>query len=461
MRVQWTALTLLLLISCKEELPPKFTSDVLTSDGSTVPKDASEVAETKADTSDAGEPLSECELKWNYTVTLGGNANHPVVDKSEITTITTGNACLRVTKSGGQHCSSPFVGGPDSGIFGAPAQTNNGTIYFGSAKGDLYALTDKCTPRWKSPVRVVNSEISGKESLPIRVAPVINGDDIYLLDDRPSLHKCFDNKSNGICGNGTDSFHFWVNDDPLENAAPAYVGGPTPVIVFPTRKKIIAVDPAGSLAWEFGEFAQSVDDQREVNSTIAITSQRKIVFIGGESLGNGFFKQLQLFRLLPDSDNLKGVMDLGFPKTLKGLSQDRANALVIGPDNSIYVATNGHGVVKLNAAGDVKWAYIGDTVSARVTSAPALGNDGALYFMGEPHYLFGIDSLSRTIHSFKNPFGGELVTTSPAISNSGLVLVHFGTDLMALKCDSTGLAVSSWPRYQRNNRASGNSNEQN
>jgi outer membrane protein assembly factor BamB len=450
-----------LLGACADNLPPKEDdAKVIDLDGILSGDEQTPDAEASKD-GNIDTPLAECNLEWRFTITQGGNANHPIVDDDGITTITSGSACLRVTSTGSQQCSAPFMANSESGIFGAPSQAVDGTIYIGTAKGDLYAVTDKCTPRWLSPVRVVDKAATDKEPFPIRAAPVINGSDIYLLDERPALHKCLDNKSNGICGNGTDSFHYWVDDEALPNAAPIYSGGAKPFVVFPSKKRVTAVDAAGSRYWDFSEFGAGEEDAREVTSALALNSQRKVLFIAGESMGNGFYKQLQIYRILPESPDLKAVVDLGFPKDIDGLTQDRANALVIGPDNAIYVATNAHGIVRLTPSGDFDWAYLGDAISARVTAAPALGNDGALYFMGEPHYLFGIDKLSRTITFWEDPHGGEMMTTSPAISNTGQVLVHIGTELMAIRCESTGLAVSSWPRYQRNNRSSGNLNEQN
>jgi len=130
---------------------------------------------------------------------------------------------------------------------------------------------------------------------------------------------------------------------------------------------------------------------------------------------------------------------------------------VIGPNESIYLAMAANGVMKLDPQGNILWKFIGDAESLRVTSVPSIADDGSVFLTAEPHFVYGVDGLGNRIFRYAPPEGGELETTSPAISKTGTVLVHVGTELKAWTCPGvSSLAVSSWPRYQRNNRNSGN-----
>ena len=112
---------------------------------------------------------------------------------------------------------------------------------------------------------------------------------------------------------------------------------------------------------------------------------------------------------------------------------------------------------KLDPDGNILWKFIGDAESLRVTSVPAIANDGSVFLTAEPHFVYGVNSDGHRIFRYEPAAGGELTTTSPAISGNGTILVHLGTELKAYSCpEVSGLAVSSWPRYQRNNRNTGN-----
>jgi hypothetical protein len=295
---------------------------------------------------------------------------------------------------------------------------------------------------------------------------VLNGgDEVYVLDERPSLHRLLDLPT----GPHHEWWHF-AADDPSPTANTVFVGGDDPFLAFPTRKTVVAVQASGSSRWVWKELKNEPAVDWEITTSMAVTSAGKLLFVVGEVQGDSH-TNLKLYRLLGTSPDKEGRIDEGFPKALgckigapagcKGLPQDTPAGLAVGTDESIYVATSAHGVLKLDSAGNELWRFIGDEESMRVSAVPTVGDDGVMYFTGEPHFFYGVDTEGNRIHRFVVPSAGVLAGTSPAIRDDGAVLVHLGTSLYAFQCTSTALSESAWPRYQRNNRSGGNLHEKN
>lgn len=403
---------------------------------------------------DVGPPdKDQCTLKWAFERPEGGIPSHPTVDSEGTTTLVAGNTLRRVSKDGTEAtiCAAPFVAPGE--ILRSPVQSQNEFFYVGTESGKLFSVSRKCAEKWMMDVTAefakVKPEYAAKPG-PIRQAPAFDGlsDTLFVLDGRPVLHAVRD------LGDDWDYAWRYISDDePLRGAAPVYVGGDDAFVAFPTRQRITAVKPTGSKLWTF----ENETPEREITSSLALTVDGKVLFVSGTVVGETY-DDLRLYRLLPTSPSKSAIIDDGFPQTLD-LHTDSVTGIVVGPDESIYLATVAHGVLKLNAAGEEEWRFVGDEESLRVTSVPALGDDGALYLMAEPHFFYAVGQDGERIFRFATPEGGELESTSPAIRNDGTVLVHIGTQLRAYTCPSTGLSDSSWPRYQRNNRNSGNLQE--
>lgn len=420
-----------------------------------------EVEDTEDDVPDTTPPpKDQCDLLWAFERPEGGVPRHPIVDTAKISTIAAGDTLRRVSPSGGESdtCDEPYRLKTPGEKLGSPTQTVKGTFFVGTTHGRVVAINKKCATRWELDLAKSVCEKHGKgceSPAPIRQAPSLAGEkDLFILDDRPALHHVED-----LATGPNHAWTHFVSDERRDQAAPVYIGGDDPFVAFPTHRTVVAVQTTGSGRWIFDVFKEDEASVREVTSTLAVTKDSKLLFVGGDLAGETYTNN-KLYRLLPTSPDKSARVDEGWPVDLD-LNLDTVAALVVGTNESIYAATLAHGVIKLDPDGKELWRFVGDEESLRVTAVPAIGDDGALYFTSEPHFFYAVDFDGNRIFRYQAPSGGELASTSPAIRNDGAILVHIGTQLRAYQCKSGGLAVSSWPRYQRNNRNGGNVSESN
>ncbi|GAB6188819.1 hypothetical protein JCM30566_05580 [Marinitoga arctica] len=136
----------------------------------------------------------------------------------------------------------------------------------------------------------------------------------------------------------------------------------------------------------------------------------------------------------------------------------------IGNDGTVYIASNlvilndyGHFyyLYAINPDGSEKWRFL---PNYRLTSTPAIGNDGTIYIGSEHGYLYAINPDGS--EKWRILPNGRFSYSSPAISNDGTVYIGSRDGyLYAIYTMSKGLANSSWPRFQHNNKNSGNYNK--
>jgi hypothetical protein len=165
-------------------------------------------------------------------------------------------------------------------------------------------------------------------------------------------------------------------------------------------------------------------------------------------------------------------------------------------------------ISKLSATFNETYHGTSTLFASSTDSPPALQNDSLAYFTSEDGYLFAFDTSStsakwaaavkdsnnnvmaitvsptvgqrkvgatitnqiyigaddKKVHAYNdsgteqwNYTAGDLVETSSALDCRGVL--YFGTNnghVIALVTDSDGLAASSWPKYQHDNKNSGN-----
>ena len=467
MTVRAPLLALLLAGACDEGLPTA--SDL----GKPATVDAPDVvlpvdSEPVIDVSD--QPKNQCDVTWSYVMPESGIASQPVVDAEGRTLIAAGNTLRRVAADGSNDadCAPPFVAPGEA--LGSPSLAANGAAFVGTGSGKLFGVSRQCKAKWGAPVDLWASacakfktpQYCDRTAKPVREAPALLGDrTIFVLDATPAIHRIDD-----LGAQPDYQWPFLTQDtEPLPGATPVIAGGDvtTAFVAFPTRRTVVAMDVTGSRRWEFSEFLDPPEGApiREITSPLALTADGSVVFAAGEPDGDSY-KNLAIYQLKATSNNGKvAEVVSGFPRPL-GLQQDAVRGIAVTPSNELVLAMAGNGVIRLDAQGEILWKFIGDAESLRATSVPTLGKDGSIFVTAEPRSVYGIDPDGHRVFRYESPGAGILDTTSPAISDTGMVLVHFGSELKAYTCTQThGLAVSSFPRYQRNNRSSGRLEEPN
>ncbi len=401
-----------------------------------------------------GGSSNECEASWTYQVPESGAATHPIIDGDGIVTLTAGTSLRRIDLDGNDAavCTSPYVAAGQ--VLGSPSMNNTGTVYVGSVQGAVHAVTKSCKSKWAiSPVpRKSACAQTGKpifcegEPKPISEAPALLENAIFALDETPALYRLNDL--------GTQSEFVWSfltgDTESVPDAAPVISGETDPFVAFPTRRMIAAVNGNGAKRWLF-----ELPAGKEITSPLAVTALGDLLFAMGTPVGGGFYTELEIGKILAVSPDKTGRMAPGFPRALS-VTLDAVRGIAIAPDESLVLAMAGNGIIRLAPDSSQLWKFIGGEESLRATSVPTIADDGSTFVTAEPRSVIGVGLLGEQIFRYEVPGGGILDTTSPLIADDGTVLVYFGSQVRAYRCTETkGLAVSSWPRYQRNNRSSG------
>jgi hypothetical protein len=388
---------------------------------------------------------SSCIPEWSFERTEGGIPSSPVIASDGVAAVTAGDTFRRIRADGQEDCTL-IVGGSH---LGNPSQNKPGTYFMGTATGDVVAITKNCTMKWPIP-------FDSGDTHAVRHAPALQGNDVlFVLDEKPSLHRLSDLGDHAI-----EDWSYVVLDESMPSASPAYAGGESPFVVFASLTQITAVQATGSKRWAYDVTSLSEEEGWEITSNIALTTHGDVVSAVGLRQGDAHSNN-QLLRLQADpTPGGDSVIMPGWPKPL-ALPLDTVNGVVIGADNSFYLTTAGHGILRLDSDGNELWRFVGESESLRIEAVPTLGDDGSAYFVSEPHFFYSVDTAGKQLFRYEAPKGGELASTAPAIHTDGRVLVHLGTQILAFTCTAGGPAFSSWPRYQRNNRASGNVTEAN
>ncbi len=88
--------------------------------------------------------------------------------------------------------------------------------------------------------------------------------------------------------------------------------------------------------------------------------------------------------------------------------------------------------------------------------SPTIDKAGTAFVVTEDGYIraIGADGIVRWTHFLGS---GAVVSSSPALSCDGTIYVGTSNGrVLALQADSDGIADSSWPKYQHDNRNTGN-----
>ncbi len=329
---------------------------------------------------------------------------------------------------------------------------DDNVIFFASNDNSVYALNPDFTLQW-------SVDIGADVRLPIAVG----GDGmIYVGESIEGLVIAFN-------PDGSTRWTFDSElDDPVSGAmAIAADGTIYAPIGTATRQTLYAINSDGSEFWNFKGAATSI-------AGVAVGPEGVIALTDANG---GVYLLNSLGALQWSVDNTNGIVSppiFGEDGTIYHGSNSEFAALNLedgslkweialntrapastGSDGTIYapfaVAAGNGGIAALNPAdGSVLWTYqAGD----RVTTAPAVGLDGTIYFGSNADQLVAINADGTLEWAFD--VGGDVVS-SPTIAENGTL--YFGSNdsmFYALNTSSLGLAVSSWSKGQRDVRNTG------
>jgi len=330
-----------------------------------------------------------------------------------------------------------------------PAIAEDGTIYVCSFDGFLHALNADGTLKWK-----YEALFMGETSY-IRYAPAIGTDGtIYFSGIAGTVY--------AVNPDGTEK---WVTDITVgeSEAAPAIAPDGT-IIVTTSMGEVQALNPTdGSVIWnksDFGNTSGYSSPAIDANGTIflplgnlrAISSDgielwqaeasggNSSVAIGADGTIYNGASDTYLYATNPD-----GTLKWKF-KT----DNEIWGSPVIGFDGVIYIYSTDSYLYAVNPDGTLKWKFGGLwNLLSHQTLTPVVGADGTIYIGG------GTESFQTKFYALKQDGTvkwelnlDEPLYSLPTITSDGLILVGYDTQLIAIKCESMGLANTSWPKYR-------------
>ncbi len=280
---------------------------------------------------------------------------------------------------------------------GGPAIDDNGTLYFGSDGGFLYALYANGTLKWKYRAWLYS-------------VPAIAADGtIYVGSCKSGLH--------AIYPNGTRKWLFSITGG-NKVSSPAIAEDGTIYFGSQSNNKVYAVNPDGTEKWNY-------TTGKLVWSSPAIGDDGT-VYIGSDDH--------YLYALYPNG-TLRWRFGLVNTDTLVRGSPS------IAEDGTIYIGSlslhDNNYLYALYPNGTMKWK----SSTGIIWSSPSIGEDGTIY-VGGGSKLYAIYPNNGT-KKWKFGLGGTATKSSPAIDADGTIYIGTsiggtrGGDLIAVNPDGT------------------------
>ena len=358
--------------------------------------------------------LDDCSVGWGSTDSgyYGDVAPWPMFgrcptrDRQSLHTAAQTNHVQWSYPAGGSSTSSPAVGADGTIYFGhadgnlyaitaageykwacptggwigsSPAIAADGTLYVGSSDKNLYAIWPDGTVRWDFPTgeKITSSPVIGAGGI-VYVGSF--DDNLYAIKPDGTLNWAFptggdvrsspaldgegvvyvgsdDGQLYAVHASGTLKWAFPTGGS--VSSSPA-LGADGTVYVGSEDGKLYAINPDGSQLWAFPTGAGIVDSSPAVGSD-------GTVYIG--------CYDYQLYAVCPD-----GTLKWAYPTGLEVLSSP-----ALGADGTVYFGSNDCSVYALEADGALRWSY---PTGNDVYSSPAIGADGTLYAVSEDGTLY-------------------------------------------------------------------------
>lgn len=328
-------------------------------------------------------------------------------------------------------------------ITSSPAVASDGTVYFASKDGFVYAVNPDGTKKWE---RATDDSVDlSSPALGADGTVYVGSDDNYLyaINGATSVRKwrflatSTITSTPAIASDGTVYFR----DDttlyaltsgalsatkkwsfPLSGATYSSpdLGTDGTVYVGATGGAFYAINPDGTQKWRFTA-------NGDIYTSPAVAGDGTIYF--GTLSG-------QIYALNP-AGTQKWVW------TVPG-NMSVSSSPAIGSDGTIYFGAYDHRLHAVGSDGVEKWSYLaGDEVRA---SSPALAVDGTIYFGDYDHQVYAVSSTGVLQKVFST---AAIIRSAPVIAGGRLYFGSSDAKLYAFTINQNA-ANSAWPMFHQN-----------
>ncbi len=338
-------------------------------------------------------------------------------------------------------------------IYSLPAIGGDGTIYLASYDKYLYALNSDGSLKWKYHALTDNNW-----ECFLRNTPALGSDGtVYFVDN--SYGYLF-----AVGNDGTEKWKADFTDGRI--AAPPAIGPNGEIIIVTTMREVFSVNPAdGRVNWKY-TFSGGEDEAGAVidaSGAVFVRGGRlkKISPSGNEEWefenGSNIYSSAIIagdgtLYITGSSDKTLYALDGNGNELWNFTAGDKIyGSPVLGPDGTIYFYSYDGFIHAVNPDGTEKWTFDEQFQSlfGDIKATPIVGADSVVYFSGVTSdfstRLFAInpDGSARWSATLS-----DVVRFQATISRDSLLLVPMGSDLLAIKVGSAGLADSPFPKFR-------------
>jgi outer membrane protein assembly factor BamB len=189
-------------------------------------------------------------------------------------------------------------------------------------------------------------------------------------------------------------------------ASPA-IGPDGTVYVGSNDTFLYAIHPDGTLKW----ITAAIASYDPINGSPVLSHGGTTIFFGNDAG--------ELFAL----DAATGARRWGFsiqsvhPPASAAVSLAISSAPAIGRDGSVYFTSENGRLYALKSSGELLWSY---QAAEPIRSSPAISSDGSIYFAAQDGYLYAVDTEGFQIWE---TFIGDVFYCSPALTADGDILI--------------------------------------
>src|SRR5258708_2267360 len=355
-----------------------------------------------ADTNFGAFTLSLVDSVWQFPTQANTVDSSPAVGNDGSIYFGSGDGAVYAVKTDGTLKWAYPTNGPVLATPGiAPSgTTHNGPVFIGSLDGVFYALDgDTGTLQW-----------SYATWGPITGAPAIGAKGVYILSGDGYLYAF--NVSGGL------QWAFWIGGDTY--SSPAIGSDNTIYLGSGFANTLYAINADGTQKWSF-------------NANGAIYSSPTLSADGSIYFGtlNGDF-----YAVNPDGSQ-KWKLSLGSGSAI-------SSSASIGSDGTLYFGSYDYNLHAVTSTGQKRWSFtMGNQVRA---SSPAVAANGVIYIGSYANYIYAINPDGTLNRRFAT--AGK-VRSSPVISKGMLYIAAEDAKLYAFNI-SQNAATSMWPMFRFN-----------